>query len=494
MRKDSDVADRCGERHFQNIFSALLLASALVGCAKIQRAAPPPEPSPPSAAAAEPGPAPAPGAVQPVSPTRSHRVPSSESPAAVGNPVVQPSAANTRPAVNLLPMLRIETDAVVANDASSKAQAQLGAYSRFYVVAVHPPHQPLPDPKLPGSTGKCDATVGRCYAQESRPGWQRMMMGRELARVLSVKIDLRNPSIATTTTLASASYESTFSRGESWTTELNGKLLLTPYFRIGSNSVARVEASINASAKGKDQVSGKLLAILQTASELVAPTSALLTSLNAPRLNQASQFVEQSLSGMFSNAVVEKSSNEFDPASWAEDRRLVTIHAEFPMSTEVTTAQTRHIGTWEIRAATPIISIFSNIATCAASTDGCDQKQRLKDAFADFNASEVLNFPVAENLTLRQAMITDSGVLNALDDLNKGTGVAEAGLAGQLCRRLDERAQALGFNRYDAAAIVWAFSQSAGMEAAKGERLRGAGGGYPAAAIAAAVLPQAMPR
>ncbi|WP_254459662.1 hypothetical protein [Xanthomonas sacchari] len=371
--------------------------------------------------------------------------------------------------------------------ASTTASTRLGAYTRFYVVGIHPPHEPLPDLDRKDSREKCQ--VRRCYAQESRPTWQRVMTGRELARVLSVKIDLRNPSITTTTTLASASYESTFSRGESWTTELNGKLLLTPYFRIGNNSVVRVEANINASAKGKDQVSGKLLAILQTASELVAPTSALLTSLNAPRLNQASQFVEQSLSGLFSNAVVEKSSNEFDPASWADDRPLVTINADFPMGkNEVTTALTRSIGTWQIYAATPIISIFSDVAACAPSGNGrCDHKQQAKVAFLDLNPSEVLNFPVAENLTLRQALITDSGVLNAFDDLSKGTGVAEAGLAGQLCRRLDERAQALGFNRYDAAAIVWAFSHSAGMEAAKGGRLRDAGSKCPAATLAKAV-------
>lgn len=388
--------------------------------------------------------------------------------------------------INLLPLLRIDTH---AGPTVSVMSAGVGGYTRFYVVSTLPPHQS--SAAEPGKR-KCNSELRRCYSNESRQMWERMLMGRELARVLSVKVDLRNPTIATTTTLASASYESTFSRGESWTTELNGQLLLTPYFRIGNNSVARIEASINASAKGKDQVSGKLLAILQSASQLVAPTSALLTSLNAPRMNQASQFVEQSLSGLFSNAVVEKSSNEFTPTTWNPGAALVTIRADFPMdSNQVTSPTTREIGTWEIRAAAPIISIFSQVPACRPADDsssdpGCNEKQA-RQAFASLAPSEVLNFPVAENLTLRQALITDTGVLNAIDDLKKGTGTAESGLARQLCSRLDERAQSLGFNRFDASAIVWAFSQSAGLDAQESAKLLDDQGSCRAAALAKAV-------
>jgi len=396
--------------------------------------------------------------------------------------------AAQRLAVNLLPLLEIVTDARLGTVAQTESGGT-GGYTRFYVVGHLPAEAKAEaEAKAAGKPLPRDCVVRRCYSNESRTVWERILMGRELARVLSVKVDLRNPTIATTTTLASASYESTFSRGESWTTELNGQLLLTPYFRIGNNSVARIEASINATAKGKDQVSGKLLAILQSASELVAPTSALLTSLNAPRINQASQFVEQSLSGLFSNAVVEKSSNEFTPSNWSADQLLVTLHADFPMDkNQVTSPTTRRIGTWEIRAAAPIVSIFSRVTALPADRPHCDVECSVRQAtlaFAGIAPSEVLNFPVGENLTLRQALITDTGVLNAIDDLKKGSGTAESGLARQLCSRLDERVQSLGFNRFDAAAIVWAFSQSAGLDAQKGTKLRDDQGSCQAAALA----------
>jgi hypothetical protein len=457
------------------------LVLVLGGCSTNSVRPPPPPPPPPAAAAAtDDSTAPDSQASNPTAQTHQPH----QGTGAPGRAATPPSEKANNRAINLLPLLEVVNDARL-DTAAQTGSGDIGGYTRFYVVGRLPAQAPTP---AEGEAMSRDCTVRRCYSNEARRAWERMLMGRELARVLSVKVDLRNPAIATTTTLASASYESNFSRGDSWTTELNGQLLLTPYFRIGNNSVARVEASINATAKGKDQVSGKLLAILQSASELVAPTSALLTSLNAPRMNQASQFVEQSLSGLFSNAVVEKSSNDFMPGNWNGDQRLVTIHAAFPMGkNQVTSPDAREIGTWEIRAAAPIVSIFSRITMCSAEKPRCDAQEREAQAgraLATLTPSEVMNFPVAENLTLRQALITDTGVLNAIDDLKKAQGAAESNLAKLLCSRLDERAQALGFNRFDAAATVWAFSQSAALETGKDAKLRDASASCPAAVLA----------
>lgn len=398
--------------------------------------------------------------------------------------------------IDLMPLLdvRIQKKAIAEN-------FYVGGYTRFY----------LDDETTNGSdSNTLKGTDRRKYADEHRRVLSRIVAGRELSRVLSVKMTMKNPALVSAATLASASYSSTFSKGESWTTEVNSRVFLTPYFRVDSNGLAKLEISINASASSKDQVSSKILPLLQGALQLAAPGSALLTSLNAPRFTQASQFADGALSSLFTQAIVERSSNEYEPSLWFSSEGLAEISARFPLDTAIVQSSGRPIGTWTIKAAPPIISIFSVVpvkpsdASADWDKNGEGASNQAKRAFQQLSPQYVLSFPVAENLSLKGALLSDNGVAAAMDAIKRLSGDATATSAAtqrssgsmsekliddvrELCNRIDEKAQALGLNRFDAAATVWAFSFGADLSSKEGVALRDSRNRCAAAELASAV-------
>jgi hypothetical protein len=375
---------------------------------------------------------------------------------------------------NLLPLLGL------TRKHGGASLGYVGSYTRFIVEnadeaigaatqteGVHPesPHLCKPDKE-------------RCYADEHRGWWARIFGRREVSRVLSVKVKLQNPDMASTATLASASYaDKQEGKGETWNTEVNGELYLTPYFRIDSNSMVRIEARINASTTAQSQISGKALAIVQGATDLLSPGSSLLSTLTAPRLTEASQFMDAAISGLLSNELIENSASDFPQALWFDDESradvLVTIDGWFPPTHKLLDGNLNRIGQWRIRVDDPVISIFSPVKVGACAMEELEAPACIA-VFKTLTSSQVLNFRITRDLTLKQTLLADGIVMSAVNQLKqpKKSSASAQEAARILCVQIDEKAQVIGLNRVDAAALVWAFSHDTGLDSERGKALR----------------------
>lgn len=343
----------------------------------------------------------------------------------------------------------------------------VGGYTRFYVEGS----------LNEAGQSRNGQTVGpRRYRDEKREWFQRWLVGRSVSRVLTVKVSLSRPDFSVTTTLASASHQSNRSDGESWTTEVNGQRVLTPFFRVDPNTKVSVETDLKASAGIQGQVTGAIIGVLQKAVGLAAPGSSLVTSLNSDKLNEASTFIDQSISALFGETLAEKSTNDFGPREW-NDRALATIDAFFPMARSLADDRNaRHVGSWTVRIERPVISIFGNVPFCTADAtpSTCGTITQAKLAYAALAPSTVMNFPIAENVTIGQAVRTDTGITTALEALRRAAPATAAGAAAAtpqataaraeaartVCALVSAKAESLGFNRFDAAAAVWAVANS----------------------------------
>jgi len=354
-------------------------------------------------------------------------------------------------AVNLLPLLTIN----IPTPQSGSATNMSGGYTRIFASG---PVGGTVDPRTGQPVGFSD----RIY--ENRGWLRRWAVGRSLSRVLTLKVTLVQPNVSTTTTLASSSHLSNRAQGEVWSTDLNGRLLLTPYFRVDPASRVGIETAINASSLISADVTGSIVNLLGQAVELVAPGTRLLTALNSERVGAASRFVDQAVSTLFSETLSERSTNQFGLQDWS-NTGFVTIGAKFPMGTRVSDGH-RTIGTWTVHAERPIVSIFSDVPLCAdilstpAICARADRDSQAKIAFAGLSPYIVLDLPVAENLRLGQALRADAGVSAALATQNSADADGRARRARALCAAIADRAAAIGLNDYDIAATVWAVSRT----------------------------------
>ncbi len=352
--------------------------------------------------------------------------------------------------VDILPLLDMTWEAP-DEDISHR---YVGGYTRFQVVGDIPQ----------GEESTAQTTVrSRRYNSEDRGPLARWLVGRSISRVVSIRVRLTQPDVSATTTLAAASQESNRTRGESWATEIHGRRMLTPYFRVDATTTAAIEANLNASSSIQGDVSGAFIDVLTRAAGLLAPSTTLVTSLTEERLDAASNFVDQSISTLFAQTLAEKTASEFRPGEWTED--LVTVTARFPLDRTVANDQNvEQIGSWTVSVEPAIVSIFSTVPLC----DGTDCRpvtvqNQAREAFLGLAPHTVLNFRLDGQQTLVQALRGDEAIARALDTLTRtaampqqGRDAANTTAARILCNLIAGKAESLGFNRFDAAAVVWA--------------------------------------
>lgn len=423
-----------------------------------------------------------------------------QKPTVEGDPDAQHDNKRGNQAVfNLLPLLSVRLEKV-----DHEAGHHIGAYTRLLVKNgndiigageekksadrenSHLSKNRLEIIRICDGSGKEPEKKERCYKDEHQGFWAglfRVVTGsnKEVSRVLSVKVKLKNPQVDSTKTLAAASYRvGSKYRGETWNTEVNGSQYFTPYFRIENSSLVHIEANINASISSQNQISSKLLNIVQGAAELASPGAALLTVSTSSRLTQISQFTDSSLSSLFSNELAETSSHEVPQSAWFDEKGqgklLATINGWFPPSKKLTSPELRRIGQWKILADDPIISIFSSSKVSDCAQQEIDHEGYIecagKKVFPGLSPAQIMNFHISENLTLKQALITDNAISSAINRVNKTGGESLSQEAYALCGLIDSKAQNIGLNRIDTAALFWAFSYDPLLDEGKGKVMR----------------------
>ncbi|HWQ86339.1 hypothetical protein [Brevundimonas sp.] len=367
----------------------------------------------------------------------------------------QSEDASSRGRIDLLPLL----DMVRHEKEQGATRARfIGGYTRFHVQSDLYQSQE--------ATGAANAAVQpRRYRDEDRGMLQRWLIGRSLSRVVSIRVSLSQPNVSATTTLAAATHESNRSRGESWVTEIHGRRMLTPYFRVDATTTATIEANLNASSSIQGDVSGTFINVLARAAALLAPSSTLVTSLTEGRMTAASDFVDQSISTLFAQTLTEKTATEFGPEDWGA--KLVTVTASLPHEHSVADDRVLdRIGDWTVSVEPAIVSIFSTTPLCSpASCAASVVELQAKTAFESLAPYTVLNFRLDGQQTLVQAIRADEAVARALDALSRVTDATSGNedrksAARTLCNVVAGKAESLGFNRFDSAATVWAVGHS----------------------------------
>jgi hypothetical protein len=355
--------------------------------------------------------------------------------------------------VDLLPMLDVSRP--VYTDAG--ASPYIGAYTRLYIDG--------------DVSGEGLEAGQRRYSDEDRGLWRRAFIGRTLSRVLTVKATVEGPNFSTSRPLASASQVSNRTDGEVWDTELSGDRLLTRYFRIGPMTTVSLEFRVNTTASIDSTITSDVLEIIKSGVALAAPTSSLVTTLNEDRFTQASDFVDDSVSRVFGEAMNESAITDVRLNRELETLLLTEVSARFPGAQgRMSRAPQQAVGSWAVRMDTPIVSIFSAVpyvapqdtapaAHCASVAEG--PTRQACAAFEGISPHTILGFEVGDDTNLMQSLLGDTAVQTAMKALaDASTDAARAGAAHTLCNAIAGHVEGLGFNRFDEAAAVWAFARA----------------------------------
>lgn len=343
----------------------------------------------------------------------------------------------------------------------------------------------------------------RDYSAEERDWLRRYLRGKSVSRLLTLKATLNRPDIARISTLVSMTHDSSAHQGEKWATEFGTRSALTPYFRIDPDTMVEVEATLNATSKGDGSSVGAVLDLLRRAAEAVAPSTGLVNSITQGGYNKAARLVDQTLDSLFAQAIEERRTADY-PAARLDGRDLATLQVTMPMGNDITPSSPKgkanlvHVGSWTIRAAKPLLSIFGDVRLedvspaaktsgadtgadtgTAADTDrkaknganGCQFGLAVCGLYGYLTPPTILNYPAAPSISIGQALSAEARITTARDRLIATVAQKKAGNGGAdnadrtaaaraLCGEVADAAHRLGLNRYDAAAVVWAYANA----------------------------------
>ncbi|MBI1255823.1 MAG: hypothetical protein GC196_15995 [Hyphomonas sp.] len=215
------------------------------------------------------------------------------------------------------------------------------------------------------------------------------MGSRNVTRTLIADFDISNPDIKTTKALFSSTFRSDNAKGEAWATNESISVYATPYFKVSPNTMIEGRFRIQLSDERASSAGANVMNALQTAANLIAPTSALVTFFNAPAMLQASNFLNTQSTSLFGQSITEESTGAFAIKSWTPDPILI-IRAELPPAANIKNTQKKEgIGKWVDYLEPPIPSVFT------ANTFGGD------DGVPDFegvSSADILSFNVGTDL------------------------------------------------------------------------------------------------
>jgi len=336
----------------------------------------------------------------------------------------------------------IEQDILVAGNGPGLQDR----YTRIQIVTLDPDSYDVAGVAGDGRKAKKDT---RDYDKESRGWLSRTLMGsRNVTRTLIADFDISNPDIKTTKALFSSTFRSDNSKGEAWATNESISVYATPYFKVSPNTMIEGRFRMQLSDERSSSAGANVMNALQTAANLIAPTSALVTFFNAPAMLQASNFLNTQSTSLFGQSITEESTGAFAIKSWTPNPILV-IRAELPPTGNIKNTQKKEgIGKWVVYLEPPIPSVFT------ANTFGGD------DGAPDFegvSAADILSFNVGTDLRVYDYIFSRLELSDQISNLNE-TG--DLNTARLICSRISRGLSAVGFTTFDAAAGVWAASES----------------------------------
>lgn len=274
----------------------------------------------------------------------------------------------------------------------------------------------------------------RDYSKEKRSAIVRLIIGRDLSFVSSLRIDMHDPNLTFTIPLISFGYEGRVGKGEAWLTDVVNDDQSGKYFRVGPNSSATIAVIAKSSREMDVRAASSILSALRSISGLVSPGGALLTTLNRDSSSRAAEEVDQALKNVWSESIGEQQITGRSLDEWYEKASfLIQVHvpAAFHFKGENATAPDEHERWYRLRLSCPRYSIFYAKPACGNKETGMDSDenktsnlpfgpetdnkigfriysflQAVGPIFYRVSQEQVMNFPLAQNKTL-QSLLSD---------------------------------------------------------------------------------------
>jgi hypothetical protein len=262
------------------------------------------------------------------------------------------------------------------------------AYTRLLVVS------PV---ARPGATSAADQQA----LQYQKRWWlTRFFMGRHSSTNLSIKVTVG--SFTATVPIATIDHISNASDGENFTRIVYHRAEDFPLFlvkRDGTSDIVSIRSSVRVSDQLQSGAAGTALSVTQSAIRLVAPQSAVLTTLTTQSSKDKATAVDAAINKLFST--------NLDEEQWADNHILfwgngasITFSIPYPEGNLVKPVP---MGKWTVAFESPRPSIFSDIFICE-SKEQADTKMRCEVTFdkaaalaeGEVNPADVLAFKLAE--------------------------------------------------------------------------------------------------
>ncbi|MFC3652285.1 hypothetical protein ACFONN_12085 [Dyella humi] len=213
------------------------------------------------------------------------------------------------------------------------------------------------------------------YQYQDRGAWSRFFSPKHTSINFSVKV-FDGPFIATIP-LMTVDHVSNTSDGEGFQRVVTHQVETYPLFLIkedGSNSKFSSQFVLKGATQYQGPVSGAISAA-QTAIKLVAPHSAVLTTLTEQTVKDASSALDSVLARLLSTSIDEEHSVDEDVGLLAPGKKGITVTLQIPTPEHEGEwdAPSGVVGSWTLRFAAPRPSVFSDVEICMPSNNAPNQ-------------------------------------------------------------------------------------------------------------------------
>jgi hypothetical protein len=293
----------------------------------------------------------------------------------------------------------------------------------------------------------CTSAKPRNYPGELRGPLKQWLLGKEVSKDLSVKATINPTGVSQTRHLLVLGRDSS-KKGESWNTEIATNQQLTRYFLVDNSTMVSLEFAYVANSKYSAAMTGTILELVQKATALIEPTSTLITTENKKRFNDASTFVDQTISGLLATDVKEKTMLEsrITNDSFANPLAQIVLYIPDANSTVRVRGGYQPVGMWIVTADDVVPALLGPVA-----------RNGLNLVAANLSAPTIMNFRVDDNQTLEQYLASRTSISAAKDAYLKADG-KKGGDA--LCSAVAIEVGRLGLSPADVGGAVWAYAKT----------------------------------
>lgn len=284
---------------------------------------------------------------------------------------------------------------------------------------------------------------------------------------LNLTAHVKAGSFTATVPLATLDHITNGSEGESFTRIVIHSAKDFPLFSLRRNngSIVSVKFSLRASKSLSSAMAGSALSVVQNATKLVAPQSAVVTTLTQDSTQRIASAIDQAVAKLFSMTISEEHVWDDDINGWeinAED----STNAENGIKVELwipeeegewTDDANRSVGVWTVRFDAPRPSVFADIKICKGAIGRCqeDPAEARKAAYNSANPNEVLSFQLvreAQNIGTVASYLKKTDWFSAA--LTQFGGRVSSESVTQFCRNIKASITDIGLNGTDADIVV----------------------------------------